>query len=144
MNQQSGALVQKVWNYAHVLKDDGLAFMDYTEQITFLLFLKMAHERELLGLENVIPRKYNRAALKKESGDDLEAQYSKTLRALGKLPGLLGIIFAKAQNKITDPAKLERLISMMETENWAGLDMDVKGEIYEGLLARNAEDVRGG
>jgi type I restriction enzyme M protein len=50
----------------------------------------------------------------------------------------------KAQNKITDPAKLERLISMMETENWAGLDMDVKGEIYEGLLARNAEDVRGG
>ncbi len=104
----------------------------------------MAHERELLGLENVIPKKYNWAALKQESGDPLEVQYSKTLRELGKLPGLLGIIFAKAQNKITDPAKLERLISLMESENWAGLDMDVKGEIYEGLLARNAEDVRGG
>ncbi len=144
-NQQtSSALVQKVWNYAHILKDDGLAFMDYTEQITFLLFLKMAYERELLRLENVIPKKYNWASLKKQSGDSLEVQYTKTLRALGKLPGLLGIIFAKAQNKITDPAKLERLISMMDSENWAGLDMDVKGEIYEGLLARNAEDVRGG
>lgn len=142
--QTASALVQKVWHYANVLKDDGLAFMDYTEQITFLLFLKMAHERELLGLENVIPKKYNWAALKRKSGDPLEVQYSKTLRELGKLPGLLGIIFAKAQNKITDPAKLERLISLMESENWAGLDMDVKGEIYEGLLARNAEDVRGG
>src|SRR5882724_6583068 len=121
MSSTASTLVQKVWNYAHVLKDDGLAFMDYTEQITFLLFLKMAHERESLGLENVIPKKYNWASLKKESGDPLEVQYSKTLRELGKLPGLLGVIFAKAQNKITDPAKLERLISMIDSENWAGL-----------------------
>ena len=90
MSQTASALVQKVWNYAHVMRDDGLSFMDYTEQITFLLFLKMAHERELLGLENVIPKKYNWAALKKESGDPLEVQYSKTLRELGRLPGLLG------------------------------------------------------
>jgi len=143
-NKSASALVQKVWNYAHVLKDDGLAFMDYTEQITYLLFLKMAYERAEVGLENVIPPKFNWQALKQLSGDPLELQYSKTLRELGKLPGLLGIIFAKAQNKITDPAKLERLISMMDGENWAALDMDVKGEIYEGLLARNAEDVRGG
>lgn len=144
MSTTASSLIQKVWNYAHVLKDDGLAFMDYTEQITYLIFLKMAHERTEIGLENVIPKRYNWATLKKKSGDPLEVQYSKTLRALGKLPGLLGIIFAKAQNKITDPAKLERLISMMDSENWAALDMDVKGEIYEGLLARNAEDVRGG
>src|SRR5258707_11281033 len=136
MSQTASALVQKVWNYAHVLKDDGLAFMDYTEQITFLLFLKMVHEREELRLEKVIPKKYNWAALKKASGDALEVQYSKTLRELGRLKGLLGIIFAKAQNKITDPAKLERLISMIDSENWAGLDVDVKGDIYEGLLAR--------
>jgi len=144
MSQTVSALVQKVWNYAHVLKDDGLAFMDYTEQITFLLFLRMAHEREAIGSGSVIPEKYNWAALSARSGDALEVQYSKTLRELGKLPGLLGVIFAKAQNKITDPAKLERLISMIEGENWSGMDMDVKGEIYEGLLARNAEDVRGG
>ena len=144
MSNTASALVQKVWNYAHVMRDDGLSFMDYTEQITLLLFLKMAHERESLGLGAVIPKKYNWAALDKESGDPLEIQYSKTLRELGKSSGLLGAIFAKAQNKITDPAKLERLISMIDSENWAGLDMDVKGEIYEGLLARNAEDVRGG
>ncbi len=143
MSNTASALVQKVWNYAHVMRDDGLSFMDYTEQITFLLFLKMAHERESLGLGGVIPKKYNWATLKREPGDAMEIQYSKTLRELGKLPGLLRVIFAKAQNKITDPAKLERLISMIDSENWAGLDMDVKGEIYEGLLARNAEDVRG-
>ncbi|MEI7911943.1 MAG: class I SAM-dependent DNA methyltransferase [Verrucomicrobiota bacterium] len=143
-HQTASALVQKVWNYAHLLRDDGLSFMDYTEQITFLLFLRMAHEREEIGSESVIPKKYNWTALSKQSGDDLEVQYSKTLRELGKLPGLLGVIFAKAQNKITDPAKLERLLSMIEGENWSGMDMDVKGEIYEGLLARNAEDVRGG
>jgi type I restriction enzyme M protein len=95
-------------------------------------------------LGSVIPKKYNWDALRRKSGDPLEVQYSKTLRELGKLPGLLGIIFAKAQNKITDPAKLERLISMMDSENWGGLEVDVKGEIYEGLLARNPEDVRGG
>jgi type I restriction enzyme M protein len=144
MSQTTSALVQKVWNYAHVLRDDGLGFMEYTEQITLLLFLKIDCERGLLGLGGLIPTRYDWAALKKESGDDLELQYSATLRELGKLPGLLGIIFAKAQNKIIDPAKLERLISMIDAENWAGLDMDVKGDIYEGLLARNAEDVRGG
>lgn len=142
--QTASTLVQKVWNYAHVMRDDGLSFLDYTEQITFLLFLKMAHDREVLGLENIIPQKYNWATLKRKSADELELQYSKTLRQLGKQPGLLGVIFDKAQNKISDPAKLERLISMIDSENWAGLDVDVKGEIYEGLLARNAEDVRGG
>jgi type I restriction enzyme M protein len=126
------------------MRDDGLSFMDYTEQITFLLFLRMAHEREAIGSESAIPDTYNWAALSAKSGDALEVQYSTTLRELGKLPGLLGVIFAKAQNKITDPAKLERLISMIEGENWSGMDVDVKGEIYEGLLARNAEDVRGG
>src|SRR5947207_1108995 len=104
----------------------------------------MDHERESLGLEKTITKNRNWIALKNESGEKLEIQYSKTLRDLGKKPGLLAVIFAKAQNKITDPAKLERLISMIDSENWAGLDMDVKGEIYEGLLARNAEDVRGG
>jgi type I restriction enzyme M protein len=144
MSATASSLVQKVWNYAHVLKDDGLAFMDYTEQITFLLFLRMAYEREQIGSESAISEQFSWSALSSKSGDALEVQYSKTLRELGKLPGLLGVIFAKAQNKITDPAKLERLISMIEGENWSGMDVDVKGEIYEGLLARNAEDVRGG
>ena len=143
MSSTSSAIVQRVWNYAHVLKDDGLAFMDYTEQITFLLFLKMAHEGVQYGRATEIPEKYAWPKLR-VSGEELEEQYSKTLRELGKLPGLLNVIFDKAQNKIVDPAKLERIISMVDRENWSGLDMDVTGEIYEGLLARNAEDVRGG
>jgi len=142
--QIASAVIQRVWNYAHVMRDDGLSFLDYTEQATFLLFLKMAHEREMSGLENIIPGKYNWAVLTTKSANELQLQYSNTLTQLGKQDGLLGIIFDKAQNKITDPAKLERLITMINSENWAELDVDVKGEIYEGLLARNAEDVRGG
>jgi type I restriction enzyme M protein len=144
MSTTASALIQKVWNYAHVMRDHGIGFLEYTEQITYLLFLRMAHEREQQGLESEIPSKYNWASFASKSGDPLEVQYSKILRELGKQPGLLGIIFGKAQNKITEPALLERLISMIAEENWSGMDMDVKGEIYEGLLARNAEDVRGG
>ena len=78
-------------------------------------------------------------------GDPLEVQYRHTLEELGKLPGTLGVIFRKAQNKIQDPAKLKRLVSdLIENEQWMTLDVDVKGDAYEGLLAKNAEDVKSG
>jgi type I restriction enzyme M protein len=116
--------------------------MEYTEQITFLIFLRMAHEREQIGgSKSAILKKYNWTTLSSKSGDSLELQYSKTLRELGKLPGLLGVIFAKAQNKITEPALLERLISMVGEENWSGMDMDVKGEFTRNL-SRNARTWR--
>ena len=144
MSNQSAALVQKVWNYAHVLKDDGLAFMDYTEQITYLLFLKMAWEqREAEGSE--IPSRYTWGALK-NINDNVKRleRYHQGLRKLSEWRGLIRLIFTKPQSKITDPAKLHLLIQMIDSENWSSLDVDVKGEVYEGLLARNAEDVRGG
>src|ERR1700712_5036367 len=95
---QSSALVQRVWNYAHVLKDDGLAFMDYTEQITYLLFLKMAWEQQV-GT-TLIPARYSWGALK-HMGDDAQrvARYHQGLRKLSEQPGLVGIIFAKPQSK---------------------------------------------
>ena len=144
MSQQSSALVQKVWNYAHVLKDDGLAFMDYTEQITYLLFLKMAWEQRLIGAGE-IPARYTWGALKNfdDNAKRLE-RYHQALRKLSELPGLIGLIFTKPQSKINDPAKLNLLIQMIDSVDWSQLDLDVKGEVYEGLLARNAEDVRGG
>ena len=71
-------------------------------------------------------------------------RYHQGLRNLSEFPGLIGLIFTKPQSKINDPAKLRRLIQMIDTENWSALDVDVKGEVYESLLARNAEDVRGG
>jgi type I restriction enzyme M protein len=140
----ASALVQRVWNYAHVLKDDGLAFMDYTEQITYLLFLKMTWEQRD-DTANEIPTRYSWGTLK--SFDDNAKRldrYHQALRKLSESPGLIGLIFTKPQSKINDPAKLHLLIQMIDSENWSALDLDVKGEVYEGLLARNADDVRGG
>jgi type I restriction enzyme M protein len=140
----AAALVQRVWNYAHVLKDDGLAFMDYTEQITYLLFLKMAWEQPQPGTSE-IPARYSWGALKNITDNaKLLARYHQGLRKLSERPGLIGLIFTKPQSKINDPAKLHLLMQMIDGENWSKLDVDVKGEVYEGLLARNADDVRGG
>jgi type I restriction enzyme M protein len=148
-------IVNKVWNYAHVLRDDGVGYGDYVEQITYLIFLKMADERERGEVPspqsspggrggNGVPKHYAWANLVRLDGDDLELQYRHTLENLGKLGGMLGTIFRKAQNKIQDPAKLERLIKMIDKEQWSTLPADVKGDIYEGLLERNAQDVKGG
>lgn len=144
MSTIANTLVQRVWNYAHVLKDDGLAFMDYTEQITYLLFLKMTWEQRQIG-KDLIPTRYAWGTLKAISDDAQRlARYHQALRKLSEQPGLIGLIFTKPQSKINDPAKLSLLIKMIDTEEWSALDLDVKGEVYEGLLARNADDVRGG
>ena len=143
-NISAPALVQRVWNYAHVLKDDGLAFMDYTEQITYLLFLKMAWEQRQAGASE-IPSRYTWGALKNITDNRKRLErYHQGLRKLSERPGLIGLIFTKPQSKINDPAKLHLLIQMIDSEDWSALDVDVKGEVYEGLLARNADDVRGG
>lgn len=138
-------IVNKVWNYAHVLRDDGVSYGDYVEQITYLLFLKMAHEGStLLHEESPIPEGYGWESLADKDGDELEVQYRHVLEELGREPGMLGTIFRKAQNKIQDLAKLKRLISLMDGETWLEIDADVKGDIYEGLLERNAADVKSG
>jgi type I restriction enzyme M protein len=139
------SLVNKVWNYAHVLRDHGVPYGDYLEQITYLLFLKMDAERsELLGEPSGIPEQWRWESLKSRDGDALEVHYRHALEALAKEGGLLGAIFRKSQNKIQDPAKLRRIVSMIDEETWIGLDVDVKGAIYEGLLERNAQEVKSG
>lgn len=139
-------LVAKVWNYAHVLRDQGISYGDYIEQITWLLFLKMDAEREdLLGETSSIPPQWKWKQLASRDGDALVAHYRKTLDALGKEDGLIGTIFHKAQNKLSEPAKLKRVVSLIDSEGpWIGLEVDVKGEIYEGLLERNASEVKSG
>ena len=140
-------LVQKLWNYCRVLLDDGLSYLDYVEQLTFLLFLKMAHERTLAPFSqpSSVPDPYTWDKLLSKDGDALEVHYRKTLDALGRKGGMLGLIFKKAQNKIQDPAKLRRLIAdLIDKEQWTGLDVDVKGEAYEGLLEKNASESKGG
>jgi type I restriction enzyme M protein len=147
MSNHSAAIVQKLWNYCNVLRDDGLSYGDYVEQLTFLLFLKMAHERTQPPWKqpSAIPKGFDWPALLSKDGDDLEAHYRRSLETLGKSRGMLGAIFRKAQNKIQDPAKLRRLIAdLIDREQWTAMDADVKGDAYEGLLEKNAQDTKGG
>jgi len=142
----SNTLVQKIWNFCHTLRDDGVGYGDYLEQLTYLLFLKLAHEYSLPphNRDTRVPHSCDWASLRGKTGQPLEAHYIKLLHKLGKEPGMLGAIFFKAQNKIQDPAKLARLVQMIDAENWLSLETDVKGDLYEGLLQKNAEDTKSG
>jgi type I restriction enzyme M protein len=141
----SAAIVQRLWNYCNVLRDDGMSYGDYVEQLTYLLFLKMDDEQvQLLGKPSAIPPEYGWQSLLGLHGDELESHYRHILAALGTGSGLTPVIFRKAQNRIQDPAKLRRLIELINGETWIGLDVDVKGSIYEGLLEKNAQDIKSG
>jgi len=140
-------LVDKLWNFCHLLRDDGVSTIDYTEQLTYLLFLKMAHERETrpLNPETIVPKDCSWQRLLDNDGDQLEITYRHILETLAKQQGTLGVIFRKAQNKIQDPAKLKRLITdLIDKENWSASGVDIKGDAYEGLLAKGAEDIKSG
>lgn len=140
-------LVQKLWNYCDILRDDGLSYGDYVEQLTYLLFLKMDDERTKppFNKKSDIPKEYNWQSLLEKDGAELEAHYINLLQELGKEEGIIGVIFRKAQNRIQDPAKLRKLIiELIDKENWLNLEADVKGDAYEGLLEKNAADVKGG
>jgi type I restriction enzyme M protein len=141
------ALVDKLWNYCNILRDDGLSYGDYVEQLTYLLFLKMADEQTKppFNREAVVPEGLDWPSLLKRDGDDLEVHYRHVLEQLGRAGGTLGIIFRKAQNRIQDPAKLRHLIvDLIDRESWMTMDADVKGDAYEGLLQKNAEDTKSG
>ena len=145
MTNPSSTIVQRLWNYCNVLRDDGMSYGDYVEQLTYLLFLKMDDENgSMLGKASAIPAEFNWASLLRLDGDELERHYRQILAALGAGAGLIPVIFRKAQNKIQDPAKLQRLVELIDGETWIGLDIDVKGEIYEGLLEKNAQDTKSG
>ena len=146
MANESSAIVQRMWNYCNVLRDDGVSYGDYVEQLTYLLFLKMADEQTKPPFKkpSTVPKGLDWQSLLTKDGDALEVHYRRILESLGKEKGMLGVIFRKSQNKIQDPAKLKRLIELINGETWVGLDIDVKGAIYEGLLQKNAEDVKSG
>lgn len=142
----TSSIISKVWSFCNTLRDDGVGYGDYLEQLTFLLFLKMADEfsRPPYSRKLPIPREYNWGSLTEKRGAELEAHYTTLLRELSKLKGVLGQIFFKSQNKIQDPAKLYKLIDMIDKEQWSTMGADIKGKIYEGLLEKNAEDTKSG
>ena len=144
MNAES--LVSRVWSFCHTLRDDGVSYGDYLEQLTYLIFLKIADEysKPPYNKDLSIPQKYNWESLINIKGAELEIHYNELLKELGRGNGLISHIFIKAQNKIQDPAKLYRVIQMINNENWGRLGVDIKGAIYEDLLEKNAEDTKSG
>ena len=140
------AIGSKVWSFCTTLRDDGVGYGDYLEQLTYLIFLKMADEyaRPPYERDMGIPKGYDWTSLTTRRGAELEAHYVMLLRKLGERKGMLGQIFTKAQSKITDPAKLFRLIDMVDSTNWVTLGVDVKGDIYEELLERYAAEIKSG
>ena len=146
MSNESATIVQKLWNFCNVLRDDGVSYGDYVEQLTYLLFLKLADEQTKppFNRPSTIPAGLDWESLRNESGAELETQYVKILRELSNEQGLLGVIFRKSQNRIQTPANLQRLIHLINAENWSGMTADIKGTIYEGLLQKNAEDTKSG
>jgi type I restriction enzyme M protein len=140
-------LVDKLWNYCNVLRDDGVSTIDYVEQLTYLLFLKMAHERGERSVkpERIVPEHCSWQKLLDADGDNLETTYRHILQDLGREKGTLGVVFRKAQNKIQDPAKLKRLIvDLIAKQHWSSTGVDIKGDAYEQLLAKGAEDIKSG
>ena len=147
-NPETRRLVAKLWNYCDVLRDDGVSTIDYVEQLTFLLFLKMGHERATRNSFSDLALKPVGDAwqsLLDLDGQALEDKYNRILREFGQGEDTLGVIFRKAQNRIQDPAKLKKLIvDLINKEKWSSQGVDVKGDAYEELLAKGAEDVKSG
>ena len=147
MANTSQQIVQRLWRYCNILRDDGLSYPDYVEQLTYLLFLKMAHEQSgVNGQPAIIPESIGwQSLVSKSDKQELHKHYDRILRKLADGPGMLGIIFKGAENKIRDPAKLALLINdLIDKQNWSALDADVKGDAYEGLLEKNAQDTKSG
>ena len=132
-------IVGKLWGFCHTLRHDGIDYGDYIEQITYLLFLKMADER---GIE--LPEQTDWVHLRKQSGTELTDTYIETLRVLGRQPGILGDIFSGAQSRFANPVNLKKLISLIDETEWTSLDVDVKAAAFEGLLEKAAAEGKKG
>ena len=142
---ESRRLVTRLVAGSNVLRDSGVNMYDYTEQLTFLLFLKMAEERATrpLNPERVVPEEYSWHQLLGLSGEELEDAYNHILRGLAGQPGVLGTIYRSAQNRISNPSHLKTLIvDYLDKENWSAAGADINGDAYEELLERSAGDTK--
>ncbi len=131
-------VIGKLWGFCNILRDDGIGYGDYIEQLTYLLFLKLAEERDV-----EIPKDYDWQSLKKRSGTELREHYQKALNRLADEKGLLGNIFAGSLSRFREPVNLKRLITMIDEIQWSETDVDIKAAAYEGLLQKYAEEQKG-
>src|SRR5207237_936288 len=141
-------IVQKLWGFCHTLRHDGVDYGDYIEQITYLLFLKMADEKniDLTGIEVTGKRGKTETVdcswptLEEQSGIALTEHYIEILRALGQAHGILGDIYSGAQSRFNNPINLKKLVSLIDETQWTELGIDVKAAAYEGLLEKAASE----
>lgn len=141
MHNSTASLIRKLWHYCNVLRDDGLSYPDYVEQLTYLLFLKLADEQA----PGLIPDRFGWSSFERRGPESVHRHYSRILAVLGQRTGMLGLIFKNARNKIKDPAKLRLLVvDLIGQTEWSVLSSDVKGDAYEGLLEKNARDTKSG
>lgn len=132
-------VVNKLWGFCHTLRHDGIDYGDYIEQLTYLLFLKMADEKSI-----EISNQYNWASILRLAGTDLLDHYSEVLRNLRDEPGILGDIFTQAMPRFTNPVNLKKVINMIDEMDWSSMDVDVKGAAFEGLLEKSAAEGKKG
>ena len=146
MPEQTSSIISKVWGMCGPLRDDGVSYGDYLEQLTYLIFLKMSDEyaRPPYNRDTGIPAGCTWSDMNRLTGAALEERYKNILEVLGAKGGILGQIFKGAINKVSNAAILYRIVQMIDKEKWVSMSSDVKGEIYEGLLQKNAEDVKSG
>lgn len=145
-------VVQKLWGFCHTLRHDGIDYGDYIEQITYLLFLKMADERgiDLSSVERLnekgkkLTMDCSWPTLSGKAGTELTNDYVDVLRALGLQKGLLGDIFAGAMSRFNNPVNLKKLISLIDETEWTTLDVDIKAAAFEGLLQKAADEGKKG
>lgn len=146
MSDNSNIIISKVWGMCNPLRDDGVSYGDYLEQLTYLIFLKMSDEysKPPYKKQTGIPEGFGWTDMNTLKGAELEEKYMAILEKLGNQGGILGKIFQQAQNKIGNASILYRIVQMIDKEKWVSMSSNVKGEIYEGLLQKNAEDVKSG
>lgn len=139
----SNEVVQKLWNLCNVLRDDGITYHEYVTELTYILFLKMSSELE--NEEKIgIPLKYRWKELAKLEGIELKNNYQKCLLDLGQIDGKLGIIYRNAQTKIEEPANLKKIFNEINKIDWYSVDKEDLGDLYEGLLEKNASEKKSG
>ena len=129
--------VGKLWGFCNTLRHDGIGYGDYIEQLTYLLFLKLAEEKSIK-----LPNGCRWEDLKAKSGTELLDTYQDILRTLSRQKEMLGDIFAGSLSKFREPVNLKKLIGLIDETQWTAIDVDIKAQAYEGLLQKYAEGRR--
>ncbi|SBU90386.1 type I restriction enzyme M protein [Streptomyces sp. Ncost-T6T-1] len=138
-------LAKVLWSFADVLREDGVSGIEYVEQLACLILLKVAHEHSHRPLNPVDVIGYDTwAEIRWTDRQNQLTRYEETLDHLANRPGNLGMLFRKAQNRISDPAKLSRLIDLVDSYRWSRTDSTGRGAVFEALLARLTADTKTG